>query len=102
VALTDWRLDESARDAMEDLSDAAVGPDGRVYLLSDKSCRIGRVEEHLRPGERSVRLDAVWDLPGEIDKPEGLAITPNWITIVAVDTHSSTNNNLYFLHGLSP
>ena len=97
--LKQWKFTHAAEEEIGDLSDAAVGPDGRIYLLSDQSRLIARIEERLGLDEEQVGLDALWGLDQEMDKPEGLTITHNWNPIVAVDKHKQ-KNNLYILHNL--
>jgi uncharacterized protein YjiK len=97
--LKQWKFDDAAEREMDDLSDAAVGPDGRIYLLSDQSRRIARIQERVGPGEEHVGLDASWDLPAQIAKPEGLTISHNWTPIVAVDKQEQ-ERNLYILRNL--
>ncbi len=82
VALAWWPAD----DQLDDLSDAAVGPDGCVYLLSDKSNAIGRLALPLDPASgEPAALDKVWALPDEVVKAEGLAFLPGGGAVVAVD-----------------
>jgi uncharacterized protein YjiK len=97
--LKQWKLDDAAERETDDLSDATVGPDGRIYLLSDQSRRIARIQERVRPDSEHVSLDASWDLPAQIDKPEGLTISHNWTPIVAVDKQEQ-ERNLYILRNL--
>lgn len=80
-ALAWWPLD----DGLDDLSDAELGPDGRVYLLSDQSRAVGRLAGPLLPGAGPARLDAVWRLGRQVDKAEGLALLPDGSLLVAVD-----------------
>jgi hypothetical protein len=51
------------------------------------------------PDEELVSLDASWDLPAQIAKPEGLTISHNWTPIVAVDRQEQ-ERNLYVLRNL--
>jgi hypothetical protein len=55
-----------------DFSDLEMGPDGCLYLLSDKSPTIARLDDLFAGGGTASLLDA-WHL-GDLDgKPEGLA-----------------------------
>jgi hypothetical protein len=74
-----------------DFSDLAVGPDGRLYLLSDKSSTIARLDDLPAGGGAAALLDA-W-LLGELDgKPEGLAFTAQGQAIVGLDTRQARRN----------
>jgi hypothetical protein len=74
-----------------DFSDLEVGPDRRLYLLSDKSQSIARLGD-LVPGDPVARADEVWKLPRLDGKPEGLALTRNGRAIVALDTKQARDN----------
>ena len=90
VALAWWPGDP----AFEDLSDAAIGPEGSLFVLSDQSCAIGRVALPLAADTQAVAtLDRIWRLPDVIDKAEGLAFLPDGSAVVAVD-HPKVGRNL--------
>ncbi|MEQ7011220.1 SdiA-regulated domain-containing protein [Actinopolymorpha sp. B17G11] len=91
--LKQWKFEHEAKHEMEDLSDAAVAPNGRIYLLSDRSQRIGKIQERVAPDERHVSLDKSWEMPAQIDKPEGLTIGHDWSPIVAVDKEEQENSH---------
>jgi hypothetical protein len=74
-----------------DFSDLEVGPDRRLYLLSDKSQAIARLGE-LVVGDPVARADEVWQLPTLDGKPEGLALTRNGRAMVALDTKLAKEN----------
>ena len=95
VALAIWRPDKALRKACADFSDLEVGPDGHLYLLSDKSDSIARLAGLPAPGGEVTAL-ATWRL-GDLDgKPEGLAFTPNGRAIVALDTRRARHNLMLF------
>jgi hypothetical protein len=81
-ALAWWPAD----DGLDDLSDAAVGPGGGLYVVSDKSNAIGRLKLPLAagPGHRA-ELERSWRLPDSVVKAEGLAFLPDGRAVVAVD-----------------
>jgi hypothetical protein len=74
-----------------DFSDLEVGPDGRLYLLSDKSATIARIDG-LAPGGGIVKLTAAWRLSDLGGKPEGLAFTAGGCAVVALDKRKSRRN----------
>jgi hypothetical protein len=90
-ALATWMPDRELLEACADFSDLEVGPDGRLYLLSDKSQSLVRLAPLLPEGGRA-RADRVWKLPELDGKPEGLAITRNGRAIVALDTKRAGHN----------
>jgi len=91
VPLATWRPDKALGDACADLSDLEVGPDHRLYVLSDRSAVVARVAD-LDPADGSARADAGWSL-GRLDgKPEGLAFTAAGAAIVALDTRKARHN----------
>lgn len=90
VPLAVWWPDEPLSDACDDFSDLEIGPDGALYVLSDKSSSIARIRD-LEPGGGTASLEASWELEVE-DKPEGLAFTPGGSAIVALDKRKRRNN----------
>jgi hypothetical protein len=91
VPLAVWMPSVKLAANCEDFSDLEVGPDRRLYLLSDKSQTIARVGE-LVVGDETARADEVWKLPLLDGKPEGLALTRTGRAIVALDTKEATEN----------
>lgn len=95
VALATWWPDKALRKACADFSDLELGPDGWLYVLSDKSSSIARLPD-LTPSAESVSALTTWRL-GHLDgKAEGLAFTPNGRAIVALDTRKARHNLLLF------
>jgi hypothetical protein len=91
VALATWLPDKRLMKACDDFSDLEIGPDGRLYLLSDQSSTIARLDD-LPPRGGAAGLLAAWPL-GDLDgKPEGLAFTPQGHAIVALDTRKARRN----------
>ena len=91
VALATWTPDKALAKACDDFSDLEIGPDGRLYLLSDKSATIARLAD-LRPGGGSVACTAAWRLDDLDGKPEGLAFDPLGRAVVALDKRKARNN----------
>jgi hypothetical protein len=74
-------------------SATARGPDGYLYLLSDKSFTIARLDDLPAGGGTAALLDA-WQL-GDLDgKPEGLTFTAQGRAIVGLDTRKPRRNLL--------
>ncbi|MDD5579890.1 MAG: SdiA-regulated domain-containing protein [Methylobacter sp.] len=97
VALKVWEFAESLSKLAKDGSDITLGPDGRVYLLSDESALLIRLEGKLKPEEVKVRESAYWKLPKEIVKPEGLAIDQELRPWVVVDQKRENRPSLFRL-----
>jgi hypothetical protein len=74
VALAIWLPDKALAKACADSSDLEIGPDGCLYLLSDKSSTIARLDDLAAGGGAAALLDA-WRLGDLEGKPEGLAFT---------------------------
>ncbi len=105
VALKAWafsaRLQELARDA----SEITVGPDGRVYLLSQESSTLIRLEKTLRPDEDRIGVGhksegshgEYWLLPAGLEKAEGLVIDDEMRPWVGIDIKEMNKPNLFRL-----
>jgi hypothetical protein len=91
VALAIWRPDKKLTKTCADFSDLEIGPDGRLYLLSDKSSTIARLDDLPARGGAASLLDA-WRLGGLDGKPEGLAFTAQGRAIVGLDTRKARRN----------
>ncbi|MFO0675557.1 MAG: hypothetical protein U0169_03425 [Polyangiaceae bacterium] len=85
VPLATWHLSDKAMEITKDVSELTVGPDGILYVLSDESRLVARLEERLSTEEDKVRFKAVWKLPSTVEKPEGLVLLPDFRAIVASD-----------------
>ncbi len=94
TVLATWWLGEDLQQNLPDISDATVGPDGRLYLLSDKGCAIARLPDLLDPQGGTVEADAVWRIAGSPDNPEGLVILADGTVLVGVDTKAPRRNLL--------
>jgi hypothetical protein len=91
VALAIWRPDKALAKTCADFSDLEIGPDGYLYLLSDQSSTIARLD-HLQAGGGTAALLDAWRL-GDLDgKPEGLAFTAEGRAIVGLDTRKPRRN----------
>jgi hypothetical protein len=86
-----WFPDKTLARTCADFSDLEIGPDGCLYLLSDKSSTIARLDELPAGGGTAALLDA-WRL-GDLDgKPEGLAFSAQGRAIVGLDTRKARRN----------
>ena len=99
--LSSWDLGGEALERVGDLSDVTIGPDGRVYLLSDQSRCVARLQDRVPPESGTVAVDRIWALPDRLHQPEGLVITAAWDLLVATD-HDKKRENLFLLDGLGP
>ena len=101
VALAIWTPDKALTKDCEDFSDLEIGPDGRLYLLSDKSATIARLAD-LLPGGGSAACTATWRLDDLDGKPEGLAFDPTGRAVVALDERKARNNLVLLEPKISP
>jgi hypothetical protein len=101
VALAVWFADKMLSKICADFSDLEIGPDGRLYLLSDKSAMIARLDD-LSPGGGTVTFAAAWRLDGLDGKPEGLAFTAEGRAIVALDTRKARHNLVFLEPPIAP
>ena len=91
VALATWLPDRRLAKNCADFSDLEIGPDGHLYLLSDKSATIARLDGLPAGGGTAALLD-VWRLDDVDGKPEGLAFTAQGRAIVGLDTRKPRRN----------
>jgi hypothetical protein len=74
VAVKNWELKSDAAHLIGDISDLTTDADGSIIVLSDQSRAIARIEKELSVDEDKIDLKAIWNLPREVDKPEGLQL----------------------------
>lgn len=94
VVLATWWPADALRRHLPDVSDATVGPDGRLYLLSDQGSAIAQLPDVLDPGGGEVDAVAVWRIAGAPENAEGLVILTDGTPVVALDTKSAKRNLL--------
>ncbi len=94
VVLATWWLAAGLGKHLPDISDATVGPDGRLYLLSDQGAAIARMPEVLDPRGGEVDAVAVWRIAGAPENAEGLVILADGTPLVALDTKAPKRNLL--------
>jgi uncharacterized protein YjiK len=99
VLLSIWDLDSAAHHRISDISDVAVGRDEHLYLLSDESRCIARLEHRLPAEQRRLSVTRIWTLPGEIEQPEGLVLLEDMTPVVAID-RQEPRSNLFVLDSL--
>lgn len=103
VVLKSWEFSKSLKALAKDASELALGPDGRLYLLSQDSATLARLEARLGPDENKVRETAHWRLPRNLDKAEGLVIDDALHPWVAIDSKDKGDRpNLFRLGPLGP
>lgn len=94
TVLATWWLGKALSESLPDISDATVGPDGALYLLSDQGTSIARLPDRLDPAGGTVDADAVWRIAGAPENPEGLVILGDGTPLVGLDTKSPRRNLL--------
>jgi hypothetical protein len=94
TVLATWWLGEGLGKGLPDISDATVGPDGRLYLLSDQGGAIARLPDSLDPQGGEVEAEALWRIAGSPENAEGLVILDGGTVLVGLDTKSPERNLL--------
>lgn len=94
TVLATWRLGKDLGKELPDISDATVGPDGCLYLLSDQGSAIARLPDVLDAGGGTVDAVAMWRIAGRPENAEGLVILDDGTPLVALDTKSPEGNLL--------
>ena len=95
TVLATWWLGDDLAEHLPDISDATVGPDGCLYLLSDQGSSIARLPDSLGAAGGTVEAAVeVWRIGGRPDNAEGLVILRDGTPLVALDTKSPCRNLL--------
>ena len=94
TVLATWWLGKTLSEQLPDISDATLGPDGALYLLSDQGTAIARLPDRLAPAGGTVEAEAVWRIGGKPENPEGLVILTDGTPLVGLDTKSPRRNLL--------
>ena len=97
VPLSMWKLKSAAKRALGDVSAIGTDSQGHLWLLSDKSQRVGRLDLDipLDPDDDELRdLDEIWNLPKGAEKPEGIAAIGDGRVLVVLDTPSTSGNGM--------
>lgn len=94
TVLATWWLSDDMQQEMPDISDAAVGPDGRMYLLSDQGSAIARMPDALDPAGGTVEPTATWRIAGSPEKAEGMVILADGTPLIGLDTKAPRGNLL--------
>jgi hypothetical protein len=99
VALKAWEFSDRLGELARDASEITLGPDGRVYLLSQESSTLIRLEKVLKPNEDKITVDhdAYWKLPRGIEKAEGLVIDAEMHPWIGIDIKQKDKTNLFRL-----
>ena len=92
TVLATWWLGERMQSELPDISDAAVGPDGRMYLLSDQGSAIARLPDVLDPSGGTVEPVATWRIAGRPKNAEGLVILADGTPLIGLDTKAPRDN----------
>lgn len=94
TVLATWWLTGELAKWLPDISDATLGPDGRLYLLSDQGGAIARLPDALDPRGGEVEAAAIWRIAGSPKSAEGLVILDDGTVLVGLDTKSPRRNLL--------
>ena len=94
TVLATWWLADRMQKEMPDISGAAIGPDGRMYLVSDQGSAIARMPDVLDPSGGTVEATAIWRIAGSPETAEGVVILADGTTLVGLDTKAQRGNLL--------
>jgi hypothetical protein len=94
TVLATWWLGKELTKRLPDISDATIGPDGRLYLLSDQGSAIARLPDSLDPQGGVVEAEAIWLIAGSPKSAEGLVILDDGTVLVGLDTKLPRRNLL--------
>jgi hypothetical protein len=94
TVLATWWLSGDLAKWLPDISDATIGPDGRLYVLSDQGSAIARLPDVLDPRGGKVEAAAIWRITGSPESAEGLVILEDGTVLVGLDTKSPRRNLL--------
>ncbi len=100
AVLAAWRFSDALQAFVTDGSELAVGPDHRLYLLSDESRMLVRLQRELRPGVHEVNADTCWRVPKELAHPEGLVIDAEMRPWIAVDEKKTSRPNVFRMRAI--
>ncbi len=96
VPLKVWLLTKESEEAMPDISEITLTADGTLYLLSDKTQSIARLEADLKANEDKARVEEVWKLPKDVVQPEGLVLLDDFSPLVGIDAKEQKVNLFTF------
>jgi hypothetical protein len=99
--LRQWEFNDQAQARMVDFSDLASDRQGRVYVVSQESNVIGKVEGKLKVDEGKVDIRDFYDLPDIVKNPEGLTILSDDSVVVSTDRQSADKDNVFFFGTLA-
>lgn len=85
VPLKWWRPNAAAKTEAHDLSELTVTAKGRLIALSDRDVAIFEVEKKLDLVEEKFHFKCRWDLPAQINKPEGMVALRDGSLLLALD-----------------
>jgi hypothetical protein len=94
TVLATWWLGDRMQQELPDISDAAVGPDGRIYLLSDQGSTIARLPDVLDASGGTVEPTATWRIADSPRNAEGLVILADGTPLIGLDTKAPRGNLL--------
>jgi hypothetical protein len=94
TVLATWWLSGELAKWLPDVSDVTLGPDGRLYMLSDQGSAIARLPDVLDPRGGEVEAAATWRIAGSPENAEGLVILADGTVLVGLDTKSPRRNLL--------
>jgi uncharacterized protein YjiK len=99
--LAAWSFDDQTQAVMKDFSELAVGPDKRIYVLSQESGVIGRLEDGLSTDQQTVGMTEFYKIPSHIENAEGLIVDSEFMLWIANDSKKTKKPNIFRLSPIS-
>jgi len=90
-----WRIEPSKKKRVKDISEIALNGD-KLFFISDKSNVIGEISQ-FSANDEHFKIKNIQDLPDEIEKAEGLSYSKSGQTVIAIDSKSTTESNVFVI-----
>ncbi len=88
-----WKIEPSKKKRVKDISELAFNG-SKLFFISDKSNVIGEIFE-FAANDDHFKIKNLKDLPEDIEKAEGLAFSSSGQTVIAIDSKSTSESNLF-------
>lgn len=90
-----WRIEPSTKKRVKDISEIAFNG-SKLFFVSDKSNLIGEISQFAGNDEHFI-IKNIKELPEEIEKVEGLSFSKSGQTVIAIDSKSISDSNVFVI-----